>query len=167
MMSSQTISMLFDYHYGMFDMVWASVKQLTVDQFVEENDYSLLSVRNHLVHCMNVDDRWLARLQELRPPPILDECTYPDQASVRAEWDATRERVLDYVGSQDEGALEATISIELPTYYPTPRKSKRRDALLHMVNHGTDHRAQILARLHELGAPTMEQDLILYLWAQE
>lgn len=165
-MNGQLIGKLFDYHYGMFDKVWASVEQLTVAQFIEENNYSLYSVRNHLVHCMNVDDRWIARLQGLTPPPILDEYTYSDQLSVRVEWDIIRKRVLTYAGSLDEEALEATISVELPSRYPSPRKTKRMDALLHMVNHGTDHRAQILARLHELGAPTLEQDLVLYLWEQ-
>jgi uncharacterized damage-inducible protein DinB len=36
--------------------------------------------------------------------------------------------------------------------------------LSHLVNHGTDHRAQVLRALHELGAPTFSQDLIHHLW---
>jgi uncharacterized damage-inducible protein DinB len=36
--------------------------------------------------------------------------------------------------------------------------------LLHVANHGTDHRAQLLRALHDFGAPTFDQDLILYLW---
>jgi uncharacterized damage-inducible protein DinB len=38
--------------------------------------------------------------------------------------------------------------------------------LAHVVNHGTDHRAQVLDLLHRLGAPNVEQDLIYYLWDQ-
>ncbi len=166
-MGNHLIKTLFDYHYGMFDSIWASVAQLTTAQFVEENDYSLCSVRNHLVHCMNVDDRWLARIQELRPPDVLDEYAFPDQASVRAEWDAIRERVLAYVNSLTDSKLEECVPIVITGRFTEPRPTNRREILLHMVNHGTDHRAQILARLHELGASTMEQDLILYVWAQE
>jgi hypothetical protein len=33
-----------------------------------------------------------------------------------------------------------------------------------MVNHGTDHRAQILRVLHDFDAPTFDQDLIIHLW---
>jgi hypothetical protein len=36
--------------------------------------------------------------------------------------------------------------------------------ILRLVNHGTDHRAQVLRLLHDLGAPTFNQDLIIYLW---
>jgi uncharacterized damage-inducible protein DinB len=38
--------------------------------------------------------------------------------------------------------------------------------LAHVVNHGTDHRAQILRLLDRYGAPTFDQDLILHLWAR-
>lgn len=163
-MDSKTIKTMFDYHYGMFERVWACAGQLTSAQFVAENGYSLGSVRNHLVHCMNVDDRWLARLQESMLPPVLDEATFPDTASIRPDWDAVRERVLAYVASLTQAELEASVSIAMAGRYSEPQHCRRWEALLHMVNHGTDHRAQILARLHELGAPTLEQDLMLYLW---
>jgi len=34
--------------------------------------------------------------------------------------------------------------------------------LTHVANHGTDHRAQTFAMLHQMGAPTLEQDIILF-----
>jgi uncharacterized damage-inducible protein DinB len=34
--------------------------------------------------------------------------------------------------------------------------------LLHLVNHGTDHRAQVLRALHDFGAETFDQDLVFY-----
>ena len=37
--------------------------------------------------------------------------------------------------------------------------------LVHLVNHGTDHRAQMLRILHDLGAPTFDQDFVLYRWS--
>jgi uncharacterized damage-inducible protein DinB len=36
--------------------------------------------------------------------------------------------------------------------------------LLHVVNHGTDHRAQILRQLHDLGLKTTSQDYIFYVY---
>ena len=166
-MDNHLIKTILDYHYGMFDRIWDGVMQLTAAQFAEDNGYSLGSVRNHLVHCMNVDDRWLARLQELTPPPILVEDEHPDQRSVRVEWDEVRQRVLAYANGLTEEELLETIPIVIAGRFAEPIPTERREILQHMVNHGTDHRAQILTRLHELGAPTMEQDMILYLWAQE
>ena len=36
--------------------------------------------------------------------------------------------------------------------------------LLHAVNHGTDHRAQMLRSLHDLGVKTVSQDYIFYVY---
>ena len=36
--------------------------------------------------------------------------------------------------------------------------------LLHVVNHGTDHRAQILRVLYDLGVKTTSQDYIFYVY---
>jgi uncharacterized damage-inducible protein DinB len=36
--------------------------------------------------------------------------------------------------------------------------------LLHVVNHGTDHRAQILRLLNDLGVKTGHQDYIFYVY---
>jgi hypothetical protein len=37
---------------------------------------------------------------------------------------------------------------------------------LHLGNQGTDHRAQVLRLLHDYGAPTFDQDFILFQWFQ-
>ena len=36
--------------------------------------------------------------------------------------------------------------------------------MMHVLNHATDHRAQTLAMLHSLGAPTFAQDMVFYFW---
>jgi uncharacterized damage-inducible protein DinB len=36
--------------------------------------------------------------------------------------------------------------------------------LLHVVNHGTDHRAQLLRLINDLGVKTVSQDYIFYVY---
>jgi uncharacterized damage-inducible protein DinB len=36
--------------------------------------------------------------------------------------------------------------------------------LLHVANHATDHRAQLLRSLHDLGVETKSQDYIFYVY---
>ncbi len=166
-MDVNAVGRLLHYHYGMFERVWECANDLTRSQFVAESDYSFGSVRNHFVHCLNVDRRWLARLEGGAPPPRLNPCNYADQDALRDRWEQVRQRVLAYVGSLTEQELNETVHVELGGRNLEARRFQRWEILLHMANHGTDHRAQILARLHELGAETIEQDLILHWWRDE
>ena len=81
-------------------------------------------------------------------------------------WVGGERRVLGYVANRDDAQLlrEVTYSI---SRRPEPTTNTVWEILVHMVNHGTDHRAQVLALLHRLGAPTFEHDLILYLWDRD
>ena len=92
---------------------------------------------------------------------------YPDQRALRDRWEQVRQRVLAYVEGLTEEDLNESVQVELEGRNLEARRFKRWEILLHMANHGTDHRAQILARLHELGADTIEQDLILHWWVTE
>ena len=164
-MNAPAIRTMFDYHYGMYDRIWEIVQELSPQQFVQESDYSLGSLRNQLLHVIEVDNRWLARLQYLPLPDLLDESDFPDQAALRPTWDSIRADVLAYMNALTDADLEDVVELDFP-HRGGSRRNLRWQILLHVVNHGTDHRAQILARLHELGAQTIEQDLILHLWAK-
>ena len=166
-MDTSAIGRLLRYHYRMFDRVWECADDLTGSQFIAESDYSFGSVRNHFVHCMNVDGRWLARLNGGAPPPRLNPTDYPDKAGLFVQWEHICQSVLSYVDGLTEQDLNESVQVELEGRNLEARRFRRWEILLHMANHGTDHRAQILARLHELGAETIEQDLILHWWVNE
>jgi uncharacterized damage-inducible protein DinB len=36
--------------------------------------------------------------------------------------------------------------------------------MLHVLNHATDHRAQVLAMLHTMEANTFAQDMVFHFW---
>lgn len=112
-MDVNAIGRLLHYHYGMFERVWECANDLTGSQFVAESDYSFGSVRNHFVHCLNVDRRWLARLEGGAPPPRLNPGDYADQDALRDRWEQVRQRVLAYVGSLTEQELNETVHVEL------------------------------------------------------
>ncbi|MCY4145205.1 MAG: hypothetical protein OXE95_09145 [Chloroflexi bacterium] len=165
-MNASAIKTLFDYHYAMYDRVWDIAQELSPQQFVAENDYSLRSLRNQLLHVIEVDNRWLARLQCLPLPDFLHESDFLDQAALRSTWVSIRADVLAYTGALTDTDMEEVVELDF-SHRGGRHHSRRWQILLHVVNHGTDHRAQILALLHELGAPTFEQDLILHLWATD
>jgi len=144
---------LIDYNYALCDRT-----QLSDEQFVQEIDYSHGSIRNQMVHVAVVDARWVRGLQgdpDARTYTV-DPADYPTRAAVRELWDASVHEVKAYVATLDDDALSRT---------PPGMGGPVWQVLVHLANHGTDHRAQILRALHDFGAPTFDQDLILHLWA--
>ena len=161
-MNVDYIHALYDYHYGMYNRVWDCIMHLADDQFVQEVRYSIGSVRNHMIHVLAIDQRWIARLRGQDLPEYLSPDKYVTRNAVRGEWDKAVDYVMTYVDNVDEGELARTINFDF-----SDQATKRVYAspvwqvLMHVANHGTDHRAQVLRILHDFDAPTLEQD---FLW---
>ncbi len=93
---------LYDYHYQVNDKLWESVRQLSDEQFVQDVNYSIGSVRNHVVHVMGVDDRWFKRIKE---EPLGDRLVYADFTTPAATyelWKQIETGVVGYVNSLDD-----------------------------------------------------------------
>ena len=157
-MELELIKTLVSYHLDMTRRVWESIDQISEEQFLADDAYSRGSIRNLMVHLANTDSNWLAGLKntpESDDKPRRKYEDYPDRASVRGFWDKTARDVAKYSETLSEEALN-----ENPVDIANPRWQ----VLLHIINHGTDHRSTVLQRLHEFGAPTFDQDLIFWLW---
>jgi len=157
-MDSMTlIRTLLDYNRKLDERVWESIATLDDGQFVKELPYGHGSIRNQMVHVTSVNGRWWralrgdpgARTYRLEP----DE--YATVGEVRSLWEVSSQALSEYLDGLTGADLE-----RIPTGLPGPIWH----VLLHVANHGTDHRAQVLQALDQLGAETFDQDLISYLW---
>jgi len=155
-MELELIKTFVSYHLDMTRRIWESIDQLTEEQFVADDAYSRGSIRNLMVHLAATDSNWLAGLKNIpedqdKPGKKLED--YTDRASVREFWATTAKNLADYVETLTGSALN-----EHPIDIPSPRWH----VFLHIINHGTDHRSTILQKLHEFGAPTFDQDFIMW-----
>lgn len=160
-MELELIKTFTEYHIEMTRRLWNSINQISDEQFLADDAYSRGSIRNLMVHLVNTDSNWLAGLKnipEKEDAPKRKYEDYPDRASVRAFWDITAKDLAAYNNTLTDSELN-----ENPMEIPSPRWQ----VLLHIINHGTDHRSTVLQRLHEYGAPTFDQDFILWLWERK
>jgi uncharacterized damage-inducible protein DinB len=153
------------YNYQAHRRLWECILTLSDEQFVQPLDYSIGSVRNHMVHLINVDTRWMGRIREDDPLP--DYVPYEAYTSPRQtfeRWLTVEQDVISTVATIDiEKIVEIRFSSGL--YADKLFTVTVEQVLLHVVNHGTDHRAQVLPILHRLGAPTFEQDYMYHLFS--
>jgi len=165
-MKPSQIQELFKYTFWAFDSVWSAIDQINDNQFTSDLGYSHGSIRNIVVHMISSHRRWLARLNLAPAPPHLAFEAFPSRASAKAEWDRDRKEWLRYAESLTQEALDESIPYLIPGRTVDTETTRWR-VLLHLVNHSTDHRSQILALLNtSFGISTPEQDFIIYLWQQ-
>lgn len=157
-MDANAFRHLYEYHFAENRALWNACIALSGDQFTQVIAYSHGSVRNQLVHLMSVDDTWFSGLRGVAIPEPLDPAIFSDRASIRAHWDNIEQTMRAYLaGLRDE------------MLFDRPLEGEDRDltvwqVLIHVVNHGTDHRAQILRMLHDFGLKTTSQDYIFFVY---
>ena len=111
-------------------------------------------------HLMDVDDVWFSELQGVEPLEPAPAAQGDDRATLRARWDTIEQRVHAYLAALQDETLHTQ-----PIQEPEEDRALRVwQVLLHVVNHDTDHRAQLLRSLHDLGLETSSQDYIFYVY---
>lgn len=166
-MDSQSFKEMNDYIYWSFDLIWPFIEKLSDSQFVEDLGYSLGSIRNQIIHLISSHRRWLYRMRSVEPPQHLDFKNFPTKTSVKIEWDNAKLEMLDYINTLDQDDLSDEIEYNLRGG-SIAAINHHWEILLHLFNHSTDHRSQILMLLNtKFMIDTPEQDFIFYLWKKQ
>lgn len=160
-MNADAFRHLYGYHFAENRIIWDRyVVQLSYEQFTQGAAYSHGSVRDQIVHLINVDDAWFSELQGIEPLDELPPTNADDRNNLRAHWDKVEGRMRNYLT-----LLRDELLFDKPIKEPEEDKELIVwQVLLHVVNHGTDHRAQLLRLLSDLGLKTTSQDYIFYVY---
>lgn len=155
------INSLYQYNYWAYNRIWNEcIIHLSDEQFSRDLGYSLRTIHGQLVHAMSAEWIWFSRLHNESVRFYKPE-EYPTRESIRTRWSEIELHVLEYTGSLRDTYLEQPF-----TYHDSRGQTHSNplwQILLHVANHGTDHRAQILSMVYQVGGPTIEQDYIIYL----
>lgn len=160
-MDGDRFRILYDYHIWANHRVWECAMQLSDEQYVQPFSHSVGSVHEQLVHLMGADYIWMSRLQGTSPTAVLTAGDYPNRAAVRALWDQLEGDARAFLATLDGAHFEAVV--EYRRTNGDPMRDPVWVILTQLVNHGTDHRAQIMAQLNTFGVKTGAQDFIVFM----
>ena len=163
-MNAEAFRHFYNYHFAENRKILEHVAALTFEQFTQKVDYSRGSIREQLVHLVDVEDVWISELRGAQPSEPLPETTeVDDRDAIRSLWDVVERNTRAYLANlQDDQLFSKPIT--------DPEEDKDLivwQVLLHVVNHATDHRAQLLRALHDLGVDTKSQDYIFYVYENQ
>jgi uncharacterized damage-inducible protein DinB len=161
-MNADVFRHFYNYHFALNRMIWDDyIAPLPQAQFTQGAHYSHGSVRDQVVHMMNVDEGWFSELQGIAPSDPLPPASLDNREILRAHWDDIEKMMREYLASLRDEMLSSK---------PIQEPEEDKDlivwqVLLHVANHGTDHRAQLLRLLNDLGVQTTSQDYMFYIYA--
>jgi uncharacterized damage-inducible protein DinB len=159
-MNAARMREFYQFHHWANGEVRSAVSRLTSEQFTKELGGSFPSVRETVAHLAWVDWIWLQRFRGHSPRAFPSWTEASDFATLERQWlDAEADQRAFVEGVTDD-ELEKTLAY-------TNMKGERWQyplwqALLHVVNHGTYHRGQIVTFLRQLGAGGVSTDLLIY-----
>ncbi|MFN2126707.1 MAG: DinB family protein [Anaerolineales bacterium] len=162
-MDANAFRHFYDYHFTENRNLWdAYIPSLTIEQFTQDFGYSHGSVRNQIVHLISVDDTWFSGLRGAEIPEPLNPADFNDRKIIRTYWNQVEQKMHDYLSTLRDDML-----FEKPFKEGEDKDLILWQVLLHVVNHGTDHRAQVLRLLTDLGIRTVSQDYIFYVYEHQ
>jgi len=157
-MNADAFRHLYEYHFTENRKIWnAFIMPLSQEQFTQPVAYSVGSIRNHIVHMMSADNTWFSGLRGIELPEWLKSEDFDDRQVIRDYWDKVEHDMRSYLANLRDDML-----FQKPLANEEDKDLILWQVLLHVANHGTDHRAQLLRLLSDLGVKTGPQDYIFY-----
>ena len=158
MLSEVMIKTFIEYHLDMSRRLWDSIDTITDEQFLADDAYSRGSIRNLMVHLFSTDHRWMTGVRDAQDVGHLNLEDFQTKAAAREAFEKIAKELEDYSSTLTEADLDS----------PNDKIAEPRwQILLHIINHGTDHRSTVLQHLNEYGAPTFDQDFVIWLWSRK
>jgi uncharacterized damage-inducible protein DinB len=116
-----------------------------------------------VVHTLGAEWLMLSRAKGAPIQRIPPKENYPTREAVRARWDELEAEWREFLASLSDDDLMREVEYTSFTGNKL-RRSPILDLIMQAINHSTDHRAQTLALIHQVGGKTVEQDWIFYAW---
>lgn len=162
-MTRDDLILLFDYNY------WANRRILDASAYLSESQFtadipglSMGNLRATLVHTLAAEHIWRLRCMEgASPTSLLTVTDLPTLTGLEALWVAEEQAMREGLTRLTDDAAAATLSYRTTDGRPMTQTVWR--ILAHVVNHGTQHRAEAAVALTAFGHSPGDVDLILYL----
>ena len=160
-MNKQDIQLLYKYNNWANSRILDAAENLTEEQFLAPASYPHGGLRGTLTHILFAEWLWRLRWQGESPTVRMKPEDFVTFNSLCVRWAQEEKLLMDFVDGLKEEKLDNTFN-----YYTTEGEPLQRilwQAMMHVVNHGTQHRSEAAALLTELGYSPGDIDLMLFL----
>lgn len=164
MMDVQTIRNLYAYNAWANKRILETAAQVEPEHWAKPVAFCHGSLRGTLVHIFGAEMIWRLRCQEgISPPEVISEKVFPTLAFLQVRWQEEQAKMAGFLAALDDSFLNEIIHYQ--NTRGVPFENVLWQILVHVVNHGTQHRAEVGAILTVLDASPGDLDMIVF-WRQ-
>lgn len=160
-MNTQDLILIYDYNYWATKRLLAASARVSAEQFLAPTAHSYGSLRGTLLHTLDAEYSWRMRCQHNASAPEMVEEDFPSLDVLERHWREEEMAMRDYVTGLKDDDLTGLVR------YTTDTGIKRErvlwHCLLHVVNHGTQHRSEAAAILTGYGQSPGDVDFTVFL----
>jgi uncharacterized damage-inducible protein DinB len=166
-MSADIIKSQYRYNVWTTEKLLAITDQLTTEEWQNTHAGGHGSIRDTLVHALNVHLNWMNFFDGSDPDGSkrrrLDPVLYPDPASIRSLWGEVKTKSQRFLDQLDDAQANAVRTIPMPD---GDLHFKLWKLMAHAVTHTVQHNTEIAEALTGLGRSPGDLDYLFYILEQ-
>jgi uncharacterized damage-inducible protein DinB len=152
---------LFDYNYWANARITAAATKVSDADFARGSGLSYGGIRGTLAHVLHGEQVWLERFKTgSNRASSADESRFPNARAIVEAWKPVETAIRAYLETLKDSDLDQVLKYRNAA--GTEFSSVLWKLLVHLVNHGTQHRAEAADRLTALGASPGDVDFVVY-----
>jgi len=159
-MNKSQIIDLYSYDDWANKKLLTAVSQLENEEYIRDLSSSFKSMRDTMVHILGAEELWLSRWMGEHGRALLNSDDFPTYASLTDRWDDFRNHIDQFLVSLTEEDLKQEISYK--NLKGIPYSLELWKQMLHVTNHSSYHRGQVVTMLRQLKKQPPSLDLISY-----
>jgi len=161
-MNCKDLLLLLDYNEWSNAKILAACHQLPVEELMATRESSFGSLMGTLVHIYAAERAWRLRIKEgISPKKLAGTSDFSSLEALETAWHEETALIRDYIASLTDEDMERWTSYTTTTGWP--QGSTLWKAMVHVVMHGMQFRAEAGLLLAGLNCSPGDLDLVLYL----
>ena len=160
-MNKQDIILLYKYNQWANAKILNAASNVTSEQFLEPATFPHGGLRGTLVHTLFAEWIWRHRWEGTSPVVRLKPEDFPSFGSLRARWADEEKSLISFVENVTDERLNSHFFYTNTRGDPFERILWQ--VMVHVVNHGTQHRSEAAALLTDFGHSPGDIDLVYFL----
>ncbi len=154
-------SKLAKYNVWANDLIHTWMMSIDQSQWEMPLPSSFPTIKDTCIHILSAENIWYERLIKLDEPTWLAASIDGDKMEVIEKWKKASSDLLNYTLTLDESSIQQVL------YYKRINGEEYRqplvDVLIHVFNHSTYHRGQLVTLLRQVGFTDISSiDFLLY-----